>query len=322
MSPLNRSTDSIRSRQVVSSEPAATADAVTEGNRSTCSQHVADAVEIVGPLQPLQIVPPFVFQLARLDQQEPALAAADNRLKWACGLARPAPAPSLRRRRPAARLRWLETSKRRIDSISSPKNSIRTGSYQSGAKMSMMPPRTRELARHFHGRSCCESRSRPASGPVLQRKLVAGPQRPRLPGQRVAVGHRLQRAWMLVTTNRGGCGRLQQLQQPQPVAEASSCADPLAGDADSQAGKLFRRDRAVRSSARSSTKSSMSSACGQTTTSGRGACAASVAATSAQLDPQTPSIVAACPASDSRPPRRSLLAAPAGRPIPAVGPAQ
>ena len=32
MSPLNRSTDSIGSRQVVSSEPAATAEAVTEGN--------------------------------------------------------------------------------------------------------------------------------------------------------------------------------------------------------------------------------------------------------------------------------------------------
>ena len=36
MSPLNRSTDSIFSRQVVSSEPAATADAVTEGNRNAC----------------------------------------------------------------------------------------------------------------------------------------------------------------------------------------------------------------------------------------------------------------------------------------------
>ena len=35
MSPLNRSTDSIGSRQVVSSEPAATAEAVTEGNRNT-----------------------------------------------------------------------------------------------------------------------------------------------------------------------------------------------------------------------------------------------------------------------------------------------
>lgn len=37
MSPLNRSTDSIFSRQVVSTDPAATAEAVTDGNRSTCS---------------------------------------------------------------------------------------------------------------------------------------------------------------------------------------------------------------------------------------------------------------------------------------------
>ena len=36
MSPLNRSTDSIFSRQVVSSDAAATADAATDGKRNAC----------------------------------------------------------------------------------------------------------------------------------------------------------------------------------------------------------------------------------------------------------------------------------------------
>ena len=36
MSPLKRSTDSIFSRQVVSSDAAATAEAATEGKRNTC----------------------------------------------------------------------------------------------------------------------------------------------------------------------------------------------------------------------------------------------------------------------------------------------
>ena len=45
MSPLKRSTDSIFSRQVVSSEPAATADAVTEGKRNTCCSTSADRVQ-------------------------------------------------------------------------------------------------------------------------------------------------------------------------------------------------------------------------------------------------------------------------------------
>jgi len=38
-------------------------------------------------------------------------------------------------------LRCVLMSKRRIDSISSSKNSIRTGSIQSRAKMSTIPPR-------------------------------------------------------------------------------------------------------------------------------------------------------------------------------------
>ena len=72
MSPLKRSTDSIFSRQVVSSEPAATAEAVTEGKRHTCSQHVGHRVQFLRPLQPLQVMPPLGLQLARLDQQKPA----------------------------------------------------------------------------------------------------------------------------------------------------------------------------------------------------------------------------------------------------------
>ena len=50
MSPLKRSTDSIFSRQVVSSEPAATAEAATEGKRKYLTQDVRDGVERNGPL--------------------------------------------------------------------------------------------------------------------------------------------------------------------------------------------------------------------------------------------------------------------------------
>ncbi len=45
MSPLKRSTDSIFSRQVVSSEAVATADAATDGKRNTCLQNIGNGVE-------------------------------------------------------------------------------------------------------------------------------------------------------------------------------------------------------------------------------------------------------------------------------------
>ena len=37
--------------------------------------------------------------------------------------------------------RWVETSKRPMESISSPQNSMRTGSVSEGEKKSRMPPR-------------------------------------------------------------------------------------------------------------------------------------------------------------------------------------
>ena len=71
--PLNRSTDSIGSRQVVSSEPVAMAEAVTEGNCDRLADHVGHAVKSLRPVEAFEVLPAFAFQLARLDQQEPAL---------------------------------------------------------------------------------------------------------------------------------------------------------------------------------------------------------------------------------------------------------
>ena len=80
-------------------------------------------------------------------------------------------------------LRWLATSKLRIDSTVSPKNSIRTGSYQSGAKMSRMPPRTRELAGQRHRAGIVKSAFGQPADERLDIDFVADLEAPRVVGQ-------------------------------------------------------------------------------------------------------------------------------------------
>ncbi len=98
---------------------------------------------------------------------------------------------------------------------------------------------------------------------------------------------------MLVTTTRGRSGdcSIFSNRKRSPAASSWRTRSPWS---DSHAGNSSVA--AWRKSPRSSTSESTSSARGQTTTSGPAACWASVAATSAQLEPQTPSKVAACPA--------------------------
>ena len=73
MSPLNRSTDSIRKWQVVSSEPLATRGRRDRGKAIDFgAARLGLLVNILRALEPLEIMPPFFFDLLRLDQQEPA----------------------------------------------------------------------------------------------------------------------------------------------------------------------------------------------------------------------------------------------------------
>ena len=220
-------------------------------------QHVGTSCKSCGPFEPLQVVPALLLAAPSARSAGTSFAAADSRPD--------APRSSNARRRessprprPAcARLRWLETSNRRIDSISSPKNSTRTGSYQSGAKMSTMPPRTENSPGNSTAGVLWKPFSTSQRASSSTRQSVADAKRPRLPGQRLAVGHRLQQALDAGDHQLRRLGRLQQLQQPQPVAEDLVVDRLLVGQRFP--GRETARASIGVNSARSSIRSSTSS---------------------------------------------------------------
>ena len=89
--------------------------------------------------------------------------------------------------------RWDSTSNGRIDSISSPKNSMRTGSVASVGKTSRIPPRTLNSP----GTSTTSARDMPRSSSqavsVFDGHDVADGDGARHPRQRLGLGNRLER---------------------------------------------------------------------------------------------------------------------------------
>ena len=233
MSPLNRSTDSIRKWQVVSSEPLAIADGRDRGKCCRLANHVGHRMKALRLREAFEILPAFGLQIARLDQQEPALrrkvvgkvrtvirswrrgegqravepprVCLSPSLTFAFLLHRSQP-PS-RQSPPAARgSAGSRPQSGRIDSISSPKSSIRTGLEPVGGKDVDDPAAAGEFAGQFHGGRVLIAVADEPRGDLVQRKRLAGPQRASLLGQPRRLGTGCNKAAMLVTSTLGGCG--------------------------------------------------------------------------------------------------------------------
>ena len=192
MWPLKRSTDSIGSRQVVSSEPVAMAEAVIGRELHRPADHVGNAVESLRPFEAFEVLPAFAFQFSRLDQQEPASrrqvirqvgqaagsgeqGAGSRSCDSACSLL---PAPrSCTDRRDINRLEPLQASLAchlelpdRLDLIAEqldPHGVEPVGSKDVDDSAAM-----RELAGQFHGRRVLKAAARRANGKSLRPKAA------------------------------------------------------------------------------------------------------------------------------------------------------
>ena len=144
-SPENRSTLSIRRWQVVSSESAGEGrerdrrelDQPREASLSTREQPAR-------VVDPAEVVPALLAEVVRLDQGDPGPLGEDSRRRgrsWSGRRRRAAGRRSASTESHRSSERWVSGSNGRIDSTSSPKNSMRTGSAASGGKTSRMPPR-------------------------------------------------------------------------------------------------------------------------------------------------------------------------------------
>ena len=200
-----------------------------------------------------------------------------------------------------ARLRWLEISKRRIDSICRRTARSAPGRYQSEAKMSTIPPRSENSP----GNSTAEVLWKPLSTSHVQRSgethFVADAERcGSAAASALPLRHRLQEALDARNEQHGlrGWAAAAGASTPACGRPGSRRGSPDPRAADSQAGNLSTAVRVK--SAKSSVRSSIWSIPGQTTTSGAEACSAKAAAASAHDDPQTPSRVGRLSPSQTR----------------------
>ena len=115
-------------------------------------------MDVLRPFEPFEIAAAFFLQIAPVRPGRTRCPRADSR-QSVRDLPRGAGQSVMSISSSDSRLRCVATSKRRIDSISSPKSSMRTGSCQSGAKISTNAAPRGKLARQFHGAGRCESRS-------------------------------------------------------------------------------------------------------------------------------------------------------------------
>ena len=191
MSPLNRSTDSILSRHVVSSEPAATAAAVTEGNRATCSITARKSCTVVAPLQPFQVPLGLLLRSPAARSGRTSFAGRQIAGEMAAvllGPVRDGDVDRLQLRQGSAGWRprsGASTRPGRRTARSAP------GACQSAAKTSRMPPRT-EIS---PGSSTAEVLWKPRSASHAESSRtsnsVPDAKRAGVGRQRLDVGHRL-----------------------------------------------------------------------------------------------------------------------------------
>ena len=193
MSPLNRSTDSIGRWQVVSSEPTGTLAAVTEGKRWICRSVLLSAVGILRPFEPLQIAAAFFFDVARLDQVEPASLGqiAGKVLAVAVAAAGERDVDLIERRQ--APLRGDLEAADRFDLVAEELDPHRVEPV--GGEDVEDAAARRELARQFDG------------GGVL--KAAPAPARRAAPGRRASRRARKRRVgWAMASRLGTGCSRL------------------------------------------------------------------------------------------------------------------
>ncbi len=294
MSPLNRSTDSIFSRQVVSSEPAATADAVTEGNAHhllaappTRCGHPAAAPAAPGTAGP---APPTPSAPAA----GTSFAAAGSRPD---GRGRRPSAPSIVTSIAVERLQAplagdLEPADR-LDLVAEELDPHRL--VPVGGEDVDDPAAHGELAGQLHGRRVVEA---VLDQPLRQllRSAIASPTRSVRVwlAKRLAAGTGCNRLWMLVTTSFGRFAR-------PAAASAAAAARRRPRRGPPARRERFRRRETARATsgvkkAKSSISSSTWSTCGTDDHQrGRGV-GGQRGRHQRRHEPQTPSRVAAWPA--------------------------
>ena len=221
-SPENRSTLSTRRWQVVSSESAASVESVIDGNLSSRAKRALDGEQAARVVDPAEVVPALLAQVVRLDQGDPGplgevvgdvaearRVVAVERRGWRSA--------STESQRPSER--WVSGSNGRIDSTSSPKNSMRTGSAASGGKTSRMPPRRLNSPATSTTSTRVIPRSTSQAVSSSTGDHVADPDRPRGPRQDLGRRHRLQQRLERRDDEPGRRVARQPLDDPEPAAE-------------------------------------------------------------------------------------------------------
>ena len=205
MSPLNCSTDSIRSRHVVSNDAAATADAVTDGKRNAVRQNVGNRRETASRAavaaarrstdrrrsMPLQILPPLLLDLHRLQQQEPTVRRQDSRPMAPGAAAGPTSVTSIRSSEPGS-VAWKSRTGGSIRSRRRKTRSDRIVPIR--AKTSDDAAANGELAGQIDRRRMDQPVFGQPSGQLPDRHRARPPAASGLPLERFAIRDRLQQA--------------------------------------------------------------------------------------------------------------------------------